>query len=302
MRTGRSPRFRWTPTPITRFYAVSAVNTAGEGPDSAPVSVTPQRRKPRPPITQTAVGRNARIVLNWLPLWPDAASYNVKRASTAEGPYTTVATGVTGLTHTDTSLSNDRTCFYVASAFSADGGESLNSAPISGSPFRWIRILKYKSIGYEDKGNASASAENPPRESAAQAFDGSRSSKWLMAANTGWLQYKFAPGKTWEVTRYRMISGQDAPERDPKDWQFQGSSDGQTWVTLDTQTNQTITTRNAANTYSFENKTAYQAYRLNITKNQGNGLTQLAELELWADDVVVPAKEERRPPNKPTVH
>ena len=40
---------------------------------------------------------------------------------------------------------------------------------------------------------------------------------------------------------------------------------------------------------SFANPTAYPVYRLNILKNKGNGITQIAELELWADDVVVPA-------------
>jgi hypothetical protein len=110
-----------------------------------------------------------------------------------------------------------------------------------------------------------------------------------MAAKAGWLQYRFAPGESWAVTRYKMITGQDGPDRDPKDWQFQGSADGTTWVTLDTQTNQAFPGRNATNTYSFENRTVYSCYRLNITRNNGSGLTQVAELELWADDVVLPA-------------
>ncbi len=32
---------------------------------------------------------------------------------------------------------------------------------------------------------------------------------------------------------------------------------------------------------------------LNVTRNNGSGLTQLAELELWADDAVVPAAGKR---------
>lgn len=271
------------------FYAVSAVNSAGESPDSAPVAVTPKPQAPRPPIIMTAVGRNCGVTLNWLPLWPDGTRYAVKRAAAKEGPFTMIAEGVEGLSFTDGGLTNDTTCYYVVSASNATSGESPDSRSIEGKPFRFVNVLKYKSIGYEDRGTASASAQNPPRENAAQAFDRSLSSKWLMSASTGWLQYQFAPGETWALTRYRMISGQDGPERDPKDWQFQGSADGKTWVTLDTQTNQVFATRNAANTYTFENKTAYQYYRLNISENQGNGLTQLAELELWADGEIVPA-------------
>lgn len=271
------------------FYVVSAANSAGESPDSAPVSVMPQRSTPRPPIIQTAVGRNARIVLNWLPLWPDGKSYNVKRSMAQGGPYALVAKGVEGLSYTDTGLVNDKPYHYVVSAMDAAGRESPDSRPISASPFRWIRILKYKSIGYEDKGTASASAQNLPRETAAQAFDGSLGSKWLALANTGWLQYQFAPGEPWAVTQYRLTSGQDGPGRDPKDWQFLGSDDGKTWVTLDRQSNQAFAGRNATNIYCFENPKAYSSYRLNITRNNGDGITQVAELELWADDVVMPA-------------
>jgi hypothetical protein len=262
------------------FYRVCGVNPVGVGPDSKAVSVTPHLPRKLPPIIQNAVGRNTHIVLNWMPLWADASSYNVKRAAAKSGPYTTIARGVKRLTYTDTGLVNDQTYCYAVSAVNAESGESADSAPITGSPFRWVSVLKYTSIGYSDKGTASASAENPPHESADKAFDHSRS-RWLMSANTGWLQYTFAPGETWAVTRYVMRTSQDATERDPRDWQFQGSNDGKTWVTLDTRKDQTFP--NLFNAYSFENKKAFAMYRLYITKNQTNGLTQLSELELWVD-------------------
>jgi hypothetical protein len=270
-------------------YAVAAVNAAGTSADSPAVAIAPQRQKPRPPLIQTATGRNARIVLAWLPLWPAATSYTVKRALTKDGPYSVVAKGVTGLAYTDAGLANDTTYHYVVSAANAASGESADSAPVSAAPFRWTRILHYQSVGKDDAGTASASAENAPHEAAAKAFDG-RGSKWLMSASSGWLQYRFAAGETHAVTRYRLISGGDGPERDPQDWQFQGSADGTTWVTLDTQVGQVFAERNAVNTYTFANRTAYAAYRLNITRNKGNGLTQLAELELWEDDAVVPPR------------
>jgi hypothetical protein len=47
-----------------------------------------------------------------------------------------------------------------------------------------------------------------------------------------------------------------------------------------------------------ENRAAYPYCRLNITRNNGNGLTQLAELELWADDVVLPAGAAGNAPTK----
>ena len=268
------------------FYVVAGVNAAGEGPASAAVAVTPQAQKPRPPIIQTAVGHSTRVLLSWLPLWPEGATYNVKRASNRSGPFTTVAKGITALTWMDGGLTNDTPYFYVVSAENPTSGESADSAVISAAPFRWMRILHYRSVGKDDPGTASASAENPPGETAAKAFDGGMGSKWLMPANSGWLQYAFAPGETWAVTRYRMIAGQDAPDRDPTDWEFQGSSDGKAWITLDAQAHQTFAERNAVNTYSIANSKAYPMYRLNVLKNVGNGITQLAELELWADEPV----------------
>jgi hypothetical protein len=270
----------------TYTYQITAMNAVGISPASPAVKITPQRQKPRPPLIQTALGRNTHIILRWLPLWPAATSYTIKRADAVGGPYTTVATNVVGMEYTDTGLTNDRTYHYVVSAVNAASGASPDSAPFSIAPFRWMPILHYKSIGKDDTGSAAASAENAPREGATQAFDGNRGTKWLMSSATGSLDYRFAPGEAWAVTRYRLISGGDAPERDPKDWQFQGSKDGTTWVTLDTRTDQTFAQRNAINPYDIANATAYAAYRLLITRNNDNGLTQLAELELWVDGIV----------------
>ena len=286
------------------YYVVSGTNPTGQGPDSDPVRVTPEPSSPRPPLIQTAEGRNQRIVLNWLPLWPQAVSYTVKRSALPDGPYKIIAKGVPGLTYTDIGLLNDQPYYYVVSASNAGGVESPDSREIKGLPFQWIKLLHYKSRDGHDKGTVTASAENAPNEPASAAFDGERS-KWLFVASTAWLQYKFADGMTPAVSRYQMISAGDYAERDPKDWNFQGSTDGMNWVTLDTQKNQNFDEQSrlarhclrledipnrgpdAPNVYSFQNTKGYQYYRLNITKTRGGGLGSLGELVLWEDDVVL---------------
>jgi hypothetical protein len=271
------------------YYVVSAKGPLGEGPDSEQVCAIPEDR-PLAPIVQKAVGGNGNVLLQWVPLWPSAMRYTVKRAATQSGPYRVIARGVSTLQYTDTGLKNGEDYYYVVSATGPRGVVSPDSTPIKGTPFRYRKILKYWSIDYDPsvQGVASASAENPPREKAAQAFDGT-GGKWLAMANTCWLQYRFADGVKWAVTRYTLISGGDGPERDPKDWIFEGSNDGQTWVTLDTQVGQVFPRRNMEKTYDIDNLTSYQYYRLNITANAGNGITQLAELVLWADGDVLPA-------------
>jgi len=125
----------------------------------------------------------------------------------------------------------------------------------------------------------SATAENPPMEGAARLIDGDASTKWLAFAPSATISFKLAtPVK---VVRYTMTSANDAPERDPADWSLEGSTDGQTWSTLDKQTGQVFTGRFQNKDYVLTNTTAYQFYRLVITRNAGGvGLTQLADIAL----------------------
>jgi F5/8 type C domain len=134
-------------------------------------------------------------------------------------------------------------------------------------------------------GSASDSGINDPNgQGAAQAFDGSAATKWLVFSNTGWLQYQFGSGDAYAVTQYALTVGADTssyPGRAPKNWTFLGSNDGVSWTTLDTQTNQADTLSGDTRTYSIANTTAYEYYRLNIIANNGDADTQLAELGLF---------------------
>ena len=120
-------------------------------------------------------------------------------------------------------------------------------------------------------------------EGAPQAFDGSASTKWLTFSNTGYIQYQFGGGKAYDVTEYALTVGADTasyPGRAPNNWTFQGSNDGLTWTTLDTQTNQADTVNGDTKGYAIANTTAYAYYRLNVTASNGDNIIQLAELQL----------------------
>ncbi|MFG3714260.1 ThuA domain-containing protein [Micromonospora sp. NPDC047730] len=134
--------------------------------------------------------------------------------------------------------------------------------------------------------SASASAENPPNETAAKAIDGSTGTKWLTFNPTGWLAVKLA--KPVVVSRYALTSANDFPGRDPKNWTLQGSEDGTTWTDLDTRSNETFPQRFQTRQFSFTNSKAYQHYRLNVTANSGEPLIQLAELWLIGPDAGPP--------------
>src|SRR5207248_5049472 len=127
--------------------------------------------------------------------------------------------------------------------------------------------------------DVTASAENTDGgEVKENLVDGDIGTKWLTFMPTGWAQFKLA--QPIAVTRYALTSANDAPTRDPQDWNLQGSQDGVNWTTLDSQSGQSFTDRFTTNEYGFANTTAYLYYRLNITANHGAGLLQLAEVQL----------------------
>lgn len=96
------------------------------------LTVTPSFRtndlvepSPAAPGGLTANGANTQVALIWTGS-TGASSYNIKRAAVSGGTYTTIATGVTGLSYIDTGLSNGTNYYYVVSAAGL-WGESSNS-------------------------------------------------------------------------------------------------------------------------------------------------------------------------------
>jgi predicted alpha-1,2-mannosidase len=109
-------------------------------------------------------------------------------------------------------------------------------------------------------------------------IDGDIFSKWLVFESTGWVQYKLS--EPLKVVLYALGSANDAPDRDPQDWTLQASDDGQTWTTLDTQVNQSFNERFQMKEYPIVNDRAYLYYRLDITRNHGESIVQLAEWQI----------------------
>jgi len=129
-------------------------------------------------------------------------------------------------------------------------------------------------------GTITASGENGTVEGRASLVDDTSLTKWLTFQNTATLEYRFAGTGTATVRQYTLTSADDSPGRDPKSWTLQGSTDGTTWVTLDTRSNLDFSDRRQTRAFVIGNTTAYPRYRLQITANHGAAETQLAEWEL----------------------
>jgi alpha-mannosidase len=140
-------------------------------------------------------------------------------------------------------------------------------------------------------GTVSAQGQNSGSgETAASAFDNSSSSKWLDFANANpntrasWIQYRYADDIRQVVTSYTITSANDAPSRDPANWQMLGSNDdGSTWSVLDQRTGETFSSRSQKRSFSVSNSQAFNIYRLQIDSvanpSSANSV-QLAEIEL----------------------
>ena len=116
----------------------------------------------------------------------------------------------------------------------------------------------------DDVTEVQASGDNPPSETKERGVDGSASSKWLTFAATGWLQVRLAHPAA--VVRYALTSANDAPERDPRDWNLQGSNDGTNWTTLDTRTGQDLGDRFQTTEYAVA-----QQHRLQLLPARRHG-------------------------------
>ncbi|MBE1495372.1 glucose/arabinose dehydrogenase/type 1 glutamine amidotransferase [Amycolatopsis lexingtonensis] len=138
-----------------------------------------------------------------------------------------------------------------------------------------------------------ASGENPPNETKEKLADNNENTKWLTFATTGWAAYKMAAPVA--VSSYSLVSANDFPGRNPKNWTLQGSADGTTWTDLDTRANEVFTDPFQTRTFTFANTTAYANYRLNITANAGEPIIQLADLKLFKDTSTTPPPPEPAP-------
>ncbi len=86
---------------------------------------------PSAPTNLVASATNQLVTLTWSPS-ATATSYNVKRATTSGGSYTTLS-NVAVTNYSDTSVANGTTYYYVVSAINA-GGEGTNSAEVNATP------------------------------------------------------------------------------------------------------------------------------------------------------------------------
>jgi fibronectin type 3 domain-containing protein len=115
------------------YYKIAAVNAGGIGAQSAEASATPQPPAPSAPAGLTATAGNATVTLNWTAS-SGATSYNVYRGTTAAGESAIpLATGITSVSYSDTTVSNGTRYYYTVAA-AGIAGIGVQSTEVSATP------------------------------------------------------------------------------------------------------------------------------------------------------------------------
>jgi fibronectin type 3 domain-containing protein len=201
----------YTDTTVTNgtavYYVVTAVNAAGQSGNSNQATATPMAAAtaPVPPLSLTATGGNQQVTLAWTAS-TGATTYNVKRAATNGGPYTTVASPA-GTSYTDTTVTNGTTYYYVVTAVSASG-ESANSNQASATPSTpgtsscAIPISVVKTAG-----NTNVVGDGTPASCTESAFEEAITAGGIVTFNCGSAPYRLVLSSTKSITKDTVIDG-----------------------------------------------------------------------------------------------
>ncbi|MGN6504043.1 MAG: discoidin domain-containing protein [Tepidisphaeraceae bacterium] len=220
------------------------------------------------PSSLTATVYGSKAVLSW---WgtTGATSYNIKRATSATGPFVTVGQVVAGsTTFTDYGIPAGATYYYAVSAVTRSG-ESANSDPVAaGSNSRLLGTT----IG-------SAGSFNNTGAGIQTVFDGSIRNYYDAANATGdWAGLDFGAGVTDTITQIRYTARLGFESR-IVGGKFQASNDPT--FASGVATLYTITSAPAAGVMTSANVSNTSGYRYVRYLGPTNGYCNVAEVEFY---------------------
>src|SRR5690606_38673196 len=129
----------------TYYYVVVAASSLAESSNSSQVNGRPLPPLPATPAGLTGIGWNGTVDLKWNST-SGATSYTVKRSTVSGGPYgTTLASGLTGTTYSDTTAVDGTTYYYVVSGTNL-AGEGANSSEVTVTYSQPLVYLKFDEI------------------------------------------------------------------------------------------------------------------------------------------------------------
>jgi len=127
-------------------------------------------------------------------------------------------------------------------------------------------------------------SDSPTGEDVGKSLDNDVNTTFSTEHNKVWLIWKGT--KSTVVNRYSLTSAADSPEKDPKTWSLYGSNDSINWSAISSQINQTFSGRNEKKVFDLKNTYAFRYYKLNISANNGDVMTRIAEWSMQEIPVI----------------
>ncbi len=126
---------------------------------------------------------------------------------------------------------------------------------------------------------ASAESQYNNDHAALYAFDGNSNTRWASGGGApSWIQIQFPTEVVCNA--YQITSRNDGYyNQAPREFRLEGSNDGTTWITLDTQTG-IVFNQNETKLFDFINERAYSYYRIYVTANNGGDYVAISKFEL----------------------
>ncbi len=146
--------------------------------------------------------------------------------------------------------------------------------------------VQYVTVDLTNNGGSYEVSHTPVNnnESGAKLFDNTSSTKYCTFINTSDnVIMTYHSTQSARLTSYTITSANDFDGRDPKNWRLEGSNNGSSWTTIDTQSNQAFGSRFLKKTYNVTTSQEFSHYRLVVTdrKTASSTVFQIAEIELF---------------------
>lgn len=221
------------------------------------------------PTGLTATPDDGEVALSWSAA-TGATSYNVKRATVSGGVYTTLATGLTSPSYTDTTVTNSVTYYYVVSSTNS-AGESASSSEVSATPID-VNELTVSAV------TASESDSNVP----ANTTDGNLGTRWSSQGDGEWIRYQL--DDTYTVTSIDIAWYQGNTRA--ADVRVEISQDNSNWTeVLGLTTSSGSTTQLESHSLTPTNASWLRIVGYGNSINDYNSIT---EVDIFGYDVVAP--------------
>lgn len=140
-------------------------------------------------------------------------------------------------------------------------------------------------------------------ETLEKTHDGNPGTKWCIVGPPAEVLWQVGMPSATVLSSYSLTSANDVPARDPQDWTFAGSLDGQAWTVLDTRSIAPFESRHQTKTFECANATAYSFYRFTFVPKAGVSHFQVAEIglggiDLGGETAVYVSSPNGRPPGR----